>query len=486
MELWLSILPPIIAIIFAIWTKQVIPSLLVGLWVGSLLVAKSFVGSFGQTVDYITDVLTTTGNVQVILFLYIFSGLVALIQISGGIQGFAKFVGKYIDNAQKTLWALWGLLPVTFVDCGFRVVATGAIIKPLAEKYKIAKERLAFMLNNSASPVILLIPIATTFVGYIIGIVQNGMDATGVEGSAFSLYLQSLPYQFFSFFSIAVTLFTIIPRFNFGPMKEMIKNRGAMNEKNMQTEFAEDMSHNHHKAETSKDQTGNAMKGSIEHDHDMDQEPVLKPRLMNLLIPLLTLIPSSFILMIGSDEPSKAMLVALSITLVVTFFLYLFQGLKLGEQVEHFIKGGNQLIVTISILIVAWPISEVSQDLGMSQLIENTLSGTIGENLVPVITFIVTAAVAYFIGSSWGSWALMMPVAFTLASATGTTFPIVIAAVLSGGTFGDVTSPVSGMTAMSAGITEADHMKYVKVMSPYNLGAGVLAALAFLTVPMIF
>lgn len=484
MELGLSVIPPIAAIIFAIWTKQVIPSLLIGLWIGSFILTQSFLGSFYKTIDYITGVLTTAGNIHIVLFLYIFSGLVALIQVSGGIQAFAKFVGKYINSSQKTFVALWALLPITFVDCGFRVVATGAIIKPLAEKYKIAKERLAYMLNNSASPVILLIPIATTFVGYIIGVVQNGMNTTGIEGSAFSFYLQSLPYQFFSFFSIIIALTTIIPKFNLGPMKELIQNHSTK-QMDMQTEFAEDMSH-HHKAETSKDQTGNAMKGSMEHDHDMDEEPSLKPKLMNLIVPLLTLIPLSFLLMIGSEESSKAMLAALVLTLAVTFLLYLFQGLKLGKQVEHFIKGGNKLMVTIGILIVAWPISTVSQDLGLTTLIENTLSDTISSTFVPVITFIVTAAVAYFIGSSWGSWALMMPVAFTLAVATGASLPIVIAGVLSGGTFGDVTSPVSGMTAMSAGIAEADHMKYVKAMSPYNLGAGVLAAGAFFLVPVLF
>ncbi|MBP1949964.1 Na+/H+ antiporter NhaC family protein [Virgibacillus litoralis] len=484
MDLWLSVIPPISAIIFAIWTKQVIPSLLIGLWIGSFILTQSFFGSFFKTVDYITGVLTTSGNIHVVLFLYIFSGLVALIQVSGGIQAFAKFVGKYIDSSQKTFAALWALLPVTFVDCGFRVVATGAIIKPLAEKYNIAKERLAYMLNNSSSPVILLIPIATTFVGYIIGVVQNGMDTTGIEGSAFSFYLQSLPYQFFSFFSILIALTTIMPKLNLGPMKELIRNHSSK-KADLQTEFAEDMSHQH-KAETSKDQTGNAMKGNMEHNHDMDQEPSLKPKLINLLIPLLTLIPLSFFLMIGSEESSKAMLVALILTLIVTFLLYLVQGLKLAEQVDNFIKGGNKLIVTIGILIVAWPISTVSQDLGLTTLIENTLSNTISATFVPVITFVVTAAVSYFIGSSWGSWALMMPVAFTLAVATGSSIPIIVAAVLSGGTFGDVTSPVSGMTAMSAGIAEADHMKYVKAMSPYNLGAGVLAASAFFLVPILF
>ena len=166
-------------------------------------------------------------------------------------------------------------------------------------------------------------------------------------------------------------------------------------------------------------------------------------------------------------------------------FLYRVQGIKLDKLVERFIKGGNQLIVTIAILAVAWPISDVSQDLGLGKLIKTTLAGNLSPNFVPVILFIVTSAVSYFIGSSWGSWALMMPIAFTLVVSTGSFLPISLAAVLSGGTFGDVTSPVSGMTAMSAGIAEADHMKYVKAMSPYNLTAGAMAALLFLVVPFI-
>lgn len=183
--------------------------------------------------------------------------------------------------------------------------------------------------------------------------------------------------------------------------------------------------------------------------------------------------------------PSKQMLIALTITTVITTLLYLFQGRKLKKEVNGFIKGGNQLIATIAILEVAWPISDVSQDLGLTRLIKTTLGGTISAWIIPVLAFIITGAVSYFIGSSWGSWALMMPIAIPLALSTEGSVPLVIAAIFSGGTFGDVTSPVSGMTAMSAGIAGADHMTYIKAMTPYNVAASVIAAALFLVVPCI-
>ena len=483
MSEWFAIFPSLIAIILAIWTKQVIPSLLIGLWVGSILLTQSFFQSISKTIDYINGVLVDPGNMNVLLFLYIFSSLVALIQISGGIQAFTRLMGKYVTNVKRTMITLWGLLPITFIDCGFRVVATGAMIKPLAEKFNISKERLAYMLNNSASPVIVLIPIATTYVAYTLGVVGKGMQAAGVEGSAFSFFVQSLPFHFFSFTSIAITIFSIVPAFNFGKMKDFITV--VKPEPAYGTEFSEEFHNNTKKAEASKDQIGASMK-NMEHDHDMDEKPLLKPRLFNLIVPIAILIPLSFYLMLTGDDPSRSMLIALAITTALTAVLYQIQGIKLNILVDRFFKGGNKLIVTIAILAVAWPISDVSQDLGIRTLIETTLGNTLNPVFVPVIIFVVTSAVAYFIGSSWGSWALMMPIAIPLALTTGGGIPIAIAAVLSGGTFGDVTSPVSGMTAMSSGITEADHMRYIKAMTPYNMTAAALAAVLFLSIPMLF
>ncbi|MFZ3579084.1 Na+/H+ antiporter NhaC family protein [Virgibacillus sp. DJP39] len=505
--LWLSIAPSLIAIALATWTKQVIPSLLIGLWAGSFILTGSFLGSISQTVDYIVGVLSDPGNLDVLLFLYVFS--VALVQLSGGVQAFAKVMNNYINNSKKTLIASWLLLPITFIDCGFRVVATGSIMKPLADRFSVSRERLAYMLNNSASPVIVLIPVATTYIGYILGVLNKGMGAAGIEGSAMQLFLSSLPFQFFSFTSITIALLSVIIGWNFGSMRKLIQSaHGSKKETSFSRpahamEMSEEIG-NKDKADTAKDQMGVTSKGKME-KMDMDMglgKPALKPRLFNLLTPILVLIPLSFFLMwlsgqkeakgeslvevFSAADPSRSMFLALFITVMITAALYLFQGLKLKEMTDRFIKGGNKLMVTIVILVVAWPISDVSQDLGLTELIRTTLGGTLTPIWVPVLIFAVTGAVTYFIGSSWGAWALMMPIAIPLAVTTGGSVPLAVAAVLSGGTFGDVTSPVSGMTAMSAGAAGADHMKYVKAMTPYNVLAAALAAGLFLVVPLIF
>src|SRR5699024_5166802 len=502
-ELWLSIVPALSAIVFAMWTKQVIPSLLVGLWIGSLLYTGSFIDAFNQTITYVMGVLTDTGNLDVLLFLYLFSGLVALIQISGGVQAFASVISDYIKGPNKTLLTSWALLPITFMDCGFRVVAGGAIIKPLTKRYHVARERFAYMLNNSASPVIILIPMATTFIGYTTGVINKGMDAAGIQGSAISLFINSIPFQFFSYTSIIVALASLVPVLNFPKMKAIIQQNGPEHshqqkmEGNINKDLAFEASDeirenkdNLEKAETAEDQMGVASKEENQIDDSMDmdmkqEEPALKPRLLNLIIPIALLIPLSFVLMWNSDTPSRMMLIALLITLIASVVLYLIQGLELKTIMDRFVKGGNKLMTTIIILVLAWPISDVSQDLGLIQLIQRTLGGAISAVWIPLIVFIVTSAVTYFIGSSWGSWALMMPVAIPLAASTGSSLPLVIAAVLSGGTFGDVTSPVSGMTAMSSGISGADHMTYVRAMSPYNITAAAVAAILFAVIPFI-
>ena len=241
------------------------------------------------------------------------------------------------------------------------------------------------------------------------------------------------------------------------------------------------------KADTAKDQMRVAMKDDKQNMKGMkmgmeNDKPALKPRLLNLIVPITILIPLSFFLMWNSENPSRMMLLALMITIVASVGLYLIQGLKLKTIMDRFIKGGNKLMTTIIILVLAWTISDVSQDLGLTTLIEGTLVGTITPVWISLIVFLVTALVTYFIGSSWGSWALMMPVAIPLAVTTGGSVPLAVAAVFSGGTFGDVTSPVSGMTTMSAGITNADHMKYVRAMTPYNMTALAISAVLFLVI----
>ena len=235
--IWLSVLPPLITIAVAIWTKKIIPSLLVGLVAGSYLLNPSATGGFETAVDQIVKTLTDKDTLQVLLFLYLFSGLIALIKNSRGIEAFSGLAEKHIASKKGVLLTLWALIPVTFIDCGFRVIGAGSIIRSLAEKNKVAKERLAFMLNNTASPVVQLIPIATTFVGFNVAIISQGLKTAGVaeSNSAYSVWLKAIPLEFFSLVVIVITFLSVFFQFtNSGKHKneshpEKDKSKMSMN-----------------------------------------------------------------------------------------------------------------------------------------------------------------------------------------------------------------------------------------------------------------
>ena len=464
---WLSILPPIITIAIAIWSKKVLPSLLVGLLVGSYLLSPSIIGGFETAIENIIKILSDKANLQVLLFLYLFSGLIALVRKTGGIDAFSIWVSKFIKSINGVFYALWALIPVTFIDCAFRIIGTGSILRSLAEKNKVSKERLAFMINNTASPVIELIPIATTFVGFNIANIGLGLKAAGVQDqSAYNVLLHAIPFEFFSIVILIVTFLSIYFQ---------LKKPSAA--KQMQ-----------HTPKETADGVDMIMK---------DEKPEIKPRIINLVIPMLTVIFLSFFFfwyfgkdkggatrtissVISATDPNKAMLVALFISIIITGLIYFFQKYPLKKMTADIISGGNELMNILAILIVAWALGAVSQELGLSNFIQQQIGNSLPVWSIPVSLFIVASVVTYFIGEGWAAASLIMPFAISLAVSAGSGIPICVAAVITGGTFGDITSPVAGMTNMSSDVSGADHMKYLKYAGPYNFMSAGIAAVLFL------
>lgn len=463
---WVSLLPPLLTIAIAIWSKRIMASLLAGLLLGGYLVTPQITGGFETTVDSIVSTLTDKSNLQVLLFLYLFSGLMGLIRKSGGIQAFSRLAEEHVTSKKGVLLVLWALLPVTFIDCGFRVIGAGAITRTLAKKHAVARERLAFMLNNSASPVVQLVPIATTFVGFNLAIITVGLKSAGVSDqyAAYSIWLKAIPLEFFSLTVIAITLISIFYTFN-----QENQSSGAP-----------------------KVHASTAMKSMA-----MDAaEPVIKPRIVNIVIPMLALIAlsifffwllgfersnnPSFVSSVMSTEPNRAMLVALAITLFMTTIFYALQGYSAKDMASDMISGGNEIMPTLAILTIAWSLAAVSQELGLSAFIKQNVSTSIPAWSVGVAIFVTSATVTYFIGSSWGAASLIMPSAIILAVSAHASIPLCVAAVITGGTFGDITSPVAGMTNMSSNIARADHAKYLRYAAPYNFSAAGIAAILYL------
>ncbi len=466
MNTWLSLLPPLITIAIAIWSKKILPSLLIGLLTGSYLLHPTVTGGFATAVDQIVKTLTDKENLQVLLFLYLFSGLIGIIKRSGGIKAFSDRAEKHIKSEKGVFFTLWALIPVTFIDCGFRIVGAGSITRSLAEKHKIAAERLAFMLNNTASPVVELIPIATTYVGFNVAIITQGLKIAGVaeSNSAYTIWLKAIPLEFFSIVVILITFLSIFVQFKKTDHKPKAPHGG-------------------------KPATGMNME---------DPKPAIRPRVINLIVPMISVILLSFFFFwlfgreksrsasilsaITNTEPNRAMLVALFISIVVTAIFYGFQKYNLKQLTADVISGGNEIMTTLAILAIAWPLAAVSQELGLNALIQQQVGSSLPAWSVPVSVFLLSAAVTYFIGSGWGAASLIMPFAIPLAVSVGAGLPLCVAAVITGGTFGDVTSPVAGMTNMSSNIAHADHTRYVKYAAPYNFSAAGIAAILFVIV----
>lgn len=449
---WMSLLPSLITIVAAIWSKKILPSLLLGLLIGSYLLNPTFIGGFETVVANIVKILTDQGNLQVLLFLYLFSGFITLLRRAGGIKGFSIFVDKYVKSDRGVFYTLWALLPITFIDCGFRIVGAGSITRSLAEKNKISKERFAFMLNNTASPIVELIPVATTFVGFNIANIGLGLKAAGIAEKPYDVWLHAIPYEFFSILVLVITFASI-----FFQWKE-----GAAT----------------HKAES----TSKKAHGGMMMDMKMeDDAPEISPRIINLAAPMISVTGLSvFFFWHFKDDPNKAMLVALFFSLLATGGLYFFQKYSIGKMTKDLISGGNDLMSIIAILVVAWALGGVSQELHLAQFVQEQLGTSMPAWSVPVSLFIFSSAVTYFIGSGWAAASLIMPFAISLASTAGAGIPICVGAVITGGTFGDVTSPVAGMANMASHVARADQMKYLKYANPYNFAALILAAALFL------
>ena len=224
-------------------------------------------------------------------------------------------------------------------------------------------------------------------------------------------------------------------------------------------------------------------------------KPQVQPRILNLILPLTAVIFFSFFFywyfgragwdgtissIIAATDPNMAMLVALCISIFMSGLLYFFQKYPLNTMTMDLIAGGNDLMHILAILIVAWALGDVSQELGLSTFIQQQLGNSLPMWSLPVSLFLISAAVTYFIGEGWAAASIIMPFAVSLAVTTGSGIPLCVAAVITGGTFGDVSSPIAGMANMSSNVFGADHMKYIQYASRYNFASAGIAAILFL------
>lgn len=458
---WLSVIPFLVVIPLAIWTKQVLPGLIVGLVVGSYLVDPSLVGGIRKTLDFIVGGLVTGSNIKVIIFLYTFSGLVGMIKWAGGIRGFVEVASNRVESRKEAMALTWISTLGTFSAPNFRIVTVAPIMKALLEKIKMSKQELAFVIEATSAPLIVLVPIATANVGYMVSLIETSLKHQGIKEDAYSLFIQSIPFNFFSIVVILVGVY--LSFFHRG-------RKPADNAEGKQDLEKEEDWHNCHPA-VSKD---------------------LPERPWNLLAPLILVIGLTLFLtwwdghskgfgffkaFIKADVLSS-MVVALLITVIVSILFFMFQKNKLVDLIARFIEGGNELMSVILLLAVVWGLTAASQKLGFSTFVSSHVSW-IPSSLVPPVLFVLGSVISYFIGSEWGTWGILMPLGVSMGVASHTSLILVIGAVFASGAFGAFASPLSDNINTIGKIMDLTVIKYARFKLGPALIAAVIAALLY-------
>jgi Na+/H+ antiporter NhaC len=464
---FISIMIPFAVIVLAIFTKRIIPSLIVGILIGGIVLANGdVILGTAEAADHLIKSSANEESIYIIFFLFLFGAFAEIMKVSGGIKGFTKLTERFVKSEKGALGAIWAITPVTFIDCCFHDISAGTVGKALIDKVGGNKKRLAFVLNVTSCLLIILIPFGTTYVGYIMGVITSSLNKAGVTGSAYELYLKSIPYNFYAIVMILVSIAVIV--FNFGFNREYKTKRED-------EDF--DKEHGHDEA----------------HEQCTFEEKV-PPRPFNLILPLLLLILSTvfFLWLTGKDKGTgvwvallnadfeKSIFISGLITIVLTCVFYLFQKVPLRELDSHFLSGGNEMIPPIVVLILSWGLSSIIGDLGFVNFVTAVVASGIPAFLIPAAIYLIGCFASYFMGTAWGTWALIMPMAIPLAVSTGVSIPLVIGAVLAGGALGDNASPLGETAILSATISDVPVVEHVKSELPFCLTGIGLTALLFI------
>lgn len=464
---WLSLIPALTTIFLTFKTKKLIPSLLAGVVIGSLISTRSIFNGITSIGEFIIDVLTDKDSAYTLGFLIAFGALAELIEMSGGISGFSQRVEKWAKSERSILGWGWLLSIITFFDSSFHTIAVGTVLNPLLEKVKASKEKFAFILSVTSLQLILLIPIATGYLGYMVTLVTNNIKDTGIKESAYLIVAKSVLWNFFSWSMLLIALGVTIFGIGFGKFK----------------------------LGTGKSEAEELTKGHVEKEQRTNEAVQEYPgKARNLIIPIIILLASTLFFFwwtgrekaatfsgaLSSADFNVSIFAGALLTIFVSGIYFLFQKISLAEIEAHIVKGGEKVLSLIIILVLSWALTSVTQELGFNNLISEDFIQSIPKFLIPAALFLISGVISYTIGSSWATWALIMPLAVTFSVSSGVNIATMVGTVWAGGAVTDVVSPLSADMAKT---TFGEHMV---TSLPFVIAGAVMSILGYIAIGLFF
>ena len=461
---WMSVLPPLLAITLAIITRQVILSLSVGIWIGfCLLESVNPLAGIGLALDGIVNVFSDAGDTRVLMFTLIIGGLIATIEKLGGVRGFIHLLEhrNWVTNGKRAQWLAYSIGIVVFIESNITLLIAGATSRPLFDRYKISREKLAYIIDSTSAPICVLIPLNAW------GAVIISLLGSSEINNPIDVFLYAIPFNIYPIVVILFCGFVISRNIEIGPMKKA----------QVRTEGGEFLWPN---ATPMIDPA--ILSQKVERtDADKARFMIVPIAVMVISMPLGLIVTGDGDLSAGSG--STSVLWAVLAALVISWVLALQQRrLNLEELMQIFLKGAGGLLPVTMILLFALALGDVANLLGTGAYVAQLVQQNIPLALLLPLLFIISGFIAFAIGSSWGTFAIMIPLAMQIAVPLDLNSSLFLAAVLSGSVFGDHASPISDTTVVASMASATDHIDHVRTQLPYALISGSIAAFGFLLI----
>lgn len=464
---FLSVLPPIIAIVLALITKEVISSLFIGILSGAIIYAFSTGSGIIGSIEVIFSLMSKNigENAYIIIFLAILGALVFVITKAGGSQAYGNWASHKINSRPWAQISTFILGVFIFIDDYFNCLTVGTVMKPITDKNKVSRAKLAYLIDATAAPICILAPVSSWAASVI-----SYMDGTGVNGM--TTFIKTIPYNLYAILTIIMLLIISLKGWDFGPMAKF-ENKAIA--------------------------TGNVLVSDNETmDQDIEQiTPSDKGKVIDLIIPIVSLIIFSLLFMLylgdffkcnvslieafGKTNASQAITFGAFISLIIAFVMFVPRKLlSFKEFIDGINQGVKSMVPAFVILTFAWTISGICRDLlSTGEYVGDLVSkSNMPVMFIPAIVFIVAAFLAFSMGTSWGTFGILIPIVIMVCQRIAPEITVIaISATLSGAVFGDHCSPISDTTILSSTGAGCNHMDHVTTQLPY---AGLVAGVSFL------
>ncbi|MBQ8951971.1 MAG: Na+/H+ antiporter NhaC family protein [Eubacterium sp.] len=465
----LGLLPPVIAIVLALITKEVYSSLFIGVISGALIYSgfnleltlnTMFFNEEGGMLSKISD----SFNAGILVFLVLLGILVALMNKAGGSAAFGKWASKHIKTRIGAQVATVILGMLIFIDDYFNCLTVGSVMRPVTDTHKVSRAKLAYIIDATAAPVCIVAPISSWAAA-----VSSSVPAdSGVNG--FQTFIQTIPYNFYAILTIVMMFFIIFRRLDFGPMKRHELNA-----------YKGDLF-------TSGEDTADRM---------IEERVSKKGKVIDLVIPVAFLIVIciftmvytggffsgvDFVTAFGDADASSALVLGGIITIIFTFFFYLIRDIiTFDEFMKCIPEGFKAMVAPILILTLAWTLSGMTNLLGAKYFVADIVAGSAAslQSMLPAVIFLVALGLAFATGTSWGTFGILIPIVMGVFP-SGEMMVISIASCLAGAVCGDHCSPISDTTIMASAGAQSNHINHVSTQLPYALTCAAVSCITYI------